>query len=102
MAKIEAKFKEQNAVLYCVSNEKADKLLQMREKQAMGETFVFLSDPEGKLAAHYAGKYPQGYLKPATVVVGKDKKVLWATSLDNYAVRPAAEKVLEEVMRFGG
>lgn len=88
--------------MYCISNEGADKLLQMREKQKLGESFVFLSDPEGKLAAHYAGSYPQGFLKPATVVVGRDKKIQWATSLDNYAVRPAAEKVLEEVARYNG
>ncbi len=72
----------------------------MREAEKLGSQFVFLSDSEGKLAALYAGKYPQGYLKPATIVVGKKGKITFATSLEDYKVRPAAENVLKFVKAF--
>ncbi len=88
------------ATVYAVSYEPADKLKKMREAEKLGPQFVFLSDPEGKLAALYAGKYPQGYLKPATIVVGNAGKITFATSLDDYKVRPAAENVLKFVKEF--
>ena len=72
----------------------------MREAEKLGSQFVFLSDPEGKLASLYAGTYPQGYLKPATIVVGRKKVITYATSLDDYKVRPAAETVLKFVKEF--
>ncbi len=72
----------------------------MRAAEKLGSQFVFLSDPEGKFADLYAGKYPQGYLKPATIVVGKKGKITFATSLDDYKVRPAAENVLKFIKDF--
>lgn len=73
----------------------------MRESEKLGSQFVFLSDPDAKLAELYAGKYPQGFLRPATIVVGKKGIITFATSLDDYKVRPAADKVLSVVKEFG-
>ncbi len=72
----------------------------MREAEKLGPTFIFLSDPDAKLAGLYAGKYSQGYLRPATIVVGKKGKIIFATSLDDYKVRPAAEAVLKALTEF--
>ena len=88
-------FASLNATIYAISNEPADKLKEMRESEKLGSTFVFLSDPEAKFGSLYAGKYEQGYLKPATLVVGKNGRIVYATSLDDYKIRPAADKVLE-------
>ena len=73
----------------------------MREAEKLGSTFIFLSDPDAKLAGLYAGKYHQGFLKPATIVVGKKGKITFATSLDDYKVRPAVETVLKAISEFG-
>lgn len=88
------------ATVYLISNEPADKQKQMRVAEKLGPDFVFLSDPEGKMAALYAGKYPQGYLKPATIVVGKDKKIIYASSVDDFKKRPSAGDVLKAVKSF--
>lgn len=73
----------------------------MREAHKLGAQFRFLSDPDAKLANLYAGKYPQGYLKPATIVIGKKGNILFATSLEDYKVRPTAESILKFVRSFG-
>lgn len=87
-------FDEKKAIIFAISSEGSEQLKKMRETEKLGSTFVFLSDPDAKLASLYAGRYPQGFLKPATIVIGLDKKVAWATSVEDYKVRPAAEKVL--------
>ena len=88
-------------MIFAVSYEPADKLKKMREAEKLGASFTFLSDPNGLLSAHYSGKYDQGYLKPATVVVGKDGKITFATSLVDYKIRPAAAEVLKAVQKTG-
>lgn len=97
---MEKEFASHKAVIYAISNEAGDKLKQMREAHKLGSSFVFLSDPDAKLASLYAGKYDKGFLKPATIVVGKGGKIAFATSLDDYSVRPAARAVLEAVSQF--
>jgi len=94
---IEADLKAANAIVYVVSNEASDKLDAMRQAEKLGSTFVSLSDPEAKLAALYAGKYDQGYLKPATVVVGKKGKIVFASSLEDYKIRADSQAVLKAV-----
>lgn len=98
---IEADLKAENAVVYIVSNEASDKLEAMRQAEKLGPTFVSLSDPEAKLAALYAGKYDQGYLKPATIVVGKKSKILFASALEDYKVRADSQAVLKAVRDAG-
>ena len=88
-------------MIFAVSNEPADKLKKMRDSEKLGPSFTFLSDPNGQLASHYAGKYDRGFLKPATVVVGRGGKIVYATSLEDYKVRPAAEEVLKAVQKSG-
>lgn len=88
-------------MIFAVSYEPADKLKKMRDAEKLGASFTFLSDPKGLLSAHYSGKYEQGYLKPATVVVGKGGKIVYATSLEDYKVRPAAAVVLKSVQNTG-
>ena len=88
-------------MIYAVSYEPADKLKKMRADEKLGSSFTFLSDPNGLLSAHYSGKIAQGILKPATVVVGKDGKIVYATSLEDYKLRPAAEKILKAVQNSG-
>lgn len=87
--------------MYAISNEPAEKQKQMRASEKLGSAFVFLSDPDAKMASLYAGKYPQGYLKPATIVVGKDGKITFASAVDDFKVRPSADVVLKEVLAFG-
>lgn len=84
-------------MIYAISNEPAAELKKMRDAEKLGSSFVFLSDPEAKMASLYAGKYAEGHLKPATIVVGKDGKIRYATALDDYKVRAAAEAVLKAV-----
>ena len=97
MGKIEKALAASKTTVYAISYEPADKLKKMRESEHLGSSFVFLSDPQGKLSSHYSGKYPQGYLKPATVVVGKKGKIVFATSLEDYRVRPAAQEVVKAI-----
>jgi peroxiredoxin len=100
LGKLEKEFADKKATIYAISYEPADKLKKMREAHKLGPQFKFLSDPNSKLSDLYSGKYPQGYLKPATIVVGKKGKILFATSLEDYKVRPAAEIVLKFVKEF--
>ncbi len=88
------------ATVYLISNEPPEKQKQMRAAEKLGPTFAFLSDPDAKMAALYAGKYPEGYLKPATIVVGKDKKIIYASSVDDFKKRPSADDVLKAVKAF--
>ncbi len=94
---IEPDLKTENAIVYLVSNEATDKLEAMRQAEKLGPTFVSLSDPEAKLAALYAGKYDQGYLKPATIVVGKKSKIVFASALEDYKIRADSQAVLKAV-----
>ena len=73
----------------------------MRASTKVGKNFVFLSDPDGRLAASYAGTYSEGrmkgILKPGTVVVGRGGKIVYGISDEDYKVRPAAQAVLAAV-----
>ena len=95
---MEAEFAKRKATIYAISNEPAAKLKEMRAAQKLGPTFVFLSDPKAKLAGLYAGKYDQGYLKPATVVIDRKGKITFATSLDDYTKRPSAAELLRTIL----
>ena len=84
-------------MIYAIAAEPAPLLKRMREQEHLGKAFVFLSDVEAKFGSLYAGKYPPGYLKPATIVVGKNGKIVFASSLEDITNRPAAEKVLAAI-----
>ncbi len=96
---MESEFAKAHAIIYAISNEGPDKQDQMRAKEKLGEPFVFLTDPEGKLAKSYAGTYTEGrmatILKPATIVVGRGGKIVYGVSIEDFRIRPPAQAVLD-------
>lgn len=100
MGKIEKELKDAGAIVYVISYEDATQLKAMKEQEKLGETFVFLADQECKAGAKYAGRYPDnGTLVPATFVIGKDRKIVFAEIDEKFSVRPAAQAVLEAVRK---
>ena len=96
MGTIESEIKKAGAVVYALSNEEAAPLKKMKETEKLGDTFVFLSDKEGKAANNYAGHYAgQTMLNPATFVIGKDGKIAYAYVGEDYKVRASAQHVLQ-------
>ena len=85
---------------YAISNEGADDLKKMKEAEKLGDTFVFLSDQEAKGAAGYAGHYAgKTMLNPATFVIGKNGKIVYAYVGEDYKVRADAQTVLKAVKK---
>ena len=102
MGKIEKDLKKTGAIVYAISNEEADDLKKMKEAEKLGDTFVFLSDREAKGAGDYAGHYPdKTMLKPATFVIGKGGKIVYAYVGEDYKVRAGAQSVLQAVKKAG-
>lgn len=74
----------------------------MKDAEKLGDTIVFLSDSEAKAADRYAGHYPgKTMLKPATFVIGKNRKITYAYVGENFTVRASAEAVLNAVKMAG-
>lgn len=73
--------------------------MKMKDREKLGAPFVFLSDPDGKAAAHYAGHYPNSkVLNPATFVIGRDRRIVYAyVDPADYRVRAGADAVLRAV-----
>ena len=102
MGKIEADLKKAGAVVYAISNEDAAALKQMKNGENLGDSFVFLSDKEAKAAAHYAGNYAgETMLNPATFVVGKNGKIVYAYIGEDYKVRADSQTVLQAIDKAG-
>jgi len=81
-----------------MSNEDSPAQIQMRDMNKLGKTFVFLSDPDAKLAGLYAGRLDGGkVLKPATIVIGKNKKVAYAYVTHNGEDHPPVQDVVKAV-----
>lgn len=98
LGKAESDFKAANAVVYAISDEDAPAQKEMKTKEKLGDTFVFLSDKDGKAAAHYAGRYEgKTTLKPATFVIGKDGKIQYAYVGEDYKERASVQAVLTAV-----
>ena len=98
MGKIESDLKQAGATVYALSNEGGNDLKKMKESTKLGDTFVFLSDSETKGANMYAGHYNgQTMLNPATFVIGKNGKIVYANVGEDYKVRAGAQAVLEAV-----
>ena len=74
----------------------------MKEREKLGDTFVFLSDKENKASDKYAG-HEKGstLLKSATFVIGRDKKIAYAYVGEDYKIRAAAQMVLDTVTKAG-
>ena len=100
MGKIEEELKKANAVVYALSDEDAKALKQMKESEKLGDTFVFLSDKEGKAANNYAGRYPEvTMLQPATFVIGVNGKIVYAYIGEDFKARASADEVLAAVKK---
>lgn len=98
MAKIEPDLKKAGAVVYAISNEGAPELTKMKEREKLGDVFVFLSDKENKAADKYAGhEKGQTLLKSATFVIGRDGKIAYAYVGEDYRIRAGAQTVLDAV-----
>ena len=81
--------------MYAISNEMSADLQKMKDGEKLGDTFVFLSDQEAKAADLYAGHYDgKTLLKPATFVIGKNGKIVYAYVGEDYRARAGAETVL--------
>lgn len=100
MGKIENELKKAGATVYALSNEEAGDLNKMKAAEKLGPVFVFLSDHDAKGANNYAGHYPnQTMLKPATFVIGKNGKIVYAYVGEDYKARASAQSVLEAVKK---
>lgn len=98
MGKIETELKKAKATVYAISNEEAGDLQKMKVAEKLGDTFVFLSDRETKAANLYAGHYDgKTVLKPATFVIGKGGKIVYAYVGEDYKVRAGVDAVLQAV-----
>jgi peroxiredoxin len=92
-----AEFEKAGVALYALSDEDAPALIQMRDRESV-DFITFLSDKQGEAARKYAGVYPgRTTLKPATFVIDKNKKIVYAYLDENYRIRPAADEVLAAV-----
>ena len=102
MGKIEPELKKAGTVVYLLSNEGANDLQKMKETENLGEPFVFLSDREAAGAGHYAGHYDgQTMLNPATFVIDRNGKIVYAYVGEDFKTRADTEKVLQAVQKAG-
>lgn len=65
-----AKVRDKGAQVVAISTD--DPATLKKFKDSLGAPFIFLSDPEGKVAAQYGGVMAEGYAKRATFVVNSD------------------------------
>jgi peroxiredoxin len=95
---VEPDLKKAGAIVYAMSNEDSSAQIKMRDLQKLGKTFVFLTDPDAKMANLYAGRGDRGtVLKPATFVIGKDKKIAYAYVTHNGEDHPPVQDVVKAV-----
>jgi len=92
-----AAFEQAGAAVYALSDEDAPALMQMRDKERV-DFITFLSDKQGQAARQYAGLYAgRTTLKPATFVIDKHRKIVYAYLDEDYRIRAGAEEVLAAV-----
>ncbi len=89
-----AEFEKAGAAVYALSDEDPPALIQLRDGEKV-DFITFLSDKNGDAARKYAGVYPgKTLLKPATFVIDKHQKIVYAYLDENYRVRAATNDVL--------
>lgn len=87
--------------MFAVSNEDSAAQVEMRKSEKLGPTFVFLSDPDAKLAAIYAGKQESHHsLWPATFVIDKHRKIGFAFVSEGHGDSPPPSDLLKAVQAF--
>ena len=93
------KFIAHGAKVFAISSEDATALKAMRDRHQL-DFVTFLSDKDATAAKQFAGTYPgQATLKPVTLVVGKDSKVAYAYTNEDYKVRATTQEVLNAVAK---
>lgn len=99
LARHRADMERAGAAVYAISNEAAPKLNQMRDTLRVG--FVtFLSDPDGKAAALYAGLYPNSPVhQPGSFVIDKRGKIVYAYVNQDYKSRAATTSMVRAAER---
>jgi peroxiredoxin len=90
-----AELQKSGAAVFALSDEDAPALKEMREKHGL-DFITFLSDKQGVAARQYAGVYPgKTTLQPATFVIGKDGKIIYAYVNEDYRTRAATGEVVK-------
>ena len=100
MGQVEEDLKKAGAVVYAISDEDPAALKGMKSKETPGDTFVYLSDKDASAAKFYAGQYEgKSTLKPATYVIDKTGKIVFAYADENYSIRAGADEVLKALRK---
>jgi peroxiredoxin len=75
--------------------------LNRRQRQKLGYTFTFLSDPKAEVIRQYdvlhrgAGPNHTDIARPAEFLIDSSRTVRWVNLTENIAVRARPEQVLE-------
>ncbi|MBC7806918.1 MAG: peroxiredoxin family protein [Akkermansiaceae bacterium] len=87
------------AGVFAISNEDATALKAMRDRHKL-DFVTFLSDAKGEAAKQFGGTYPgEATLKPVTLVIGKNSKVVYAYTNEDYQKRATTQAVLDALAR---
>ena len=99
LARHKADFAGANAAVYAISNETAPDLLKM-QTASKTEFVTFLSDPDGKAAALYAGVYPDSKVhQPGSFVIDKSGKIVYAYVNSDYKSRAATASMVKAAQK---
>lgn len=94
LGKNQREIKQLGAVVCAISYEDGYELERMKMDHALGDRFVFLSDPVGELADDYDGMTEKGIHRPATYVLDADLRPVFSYTSEDHHVRPSAEDVM--------
>jgi peroxiredoxin len=82
--------------------------INRRQRQKLGYTYTFLSDPKAEIIRRYdllhAGAGPKGadVARPAEFLIDSTGTIHWANLTENIAVRARPEQVLKAFDEMGG
>jgi hypothetical protein len=94
-----AELEKAGAAVFALSDEGPEPLRQMRDRN-QADSITFLSDAKGEAARKYAGTYPgKTTLKPATFVIDKNGKIVYAYLNEDYRTRAATDAVVAAVRK---
>ncbi len=95
-------FGELGVGVIAISTEGAEDLAKAEKKT--GASFPFVGDPAGRLIDSFGLRHVGGHplkgtdiARPASVLLGRDGKLLWTSYAENYRVRPTPEATLAAV-----
>lgn len=74
------------------------------EGSALGLPFPVLSDPELEATRKYGLLHEKGMItrdapRPATILIGKDRKVLWIRAAENVRILPTPDEIFEQLRK---